>query len=109
MHVKHRRISAADCVDRFCIAEYGRGMATRLLPNRLAELRRAQGLTLETLSRTLGVAQSTVNRWERGQTGIPDRYKLDLAEIFAVSVPFLMGWEPNGNANDDPAKQRRTA
>lgn len=61
--------------------------------NRIAELRRARDMKLYDISYTLRVDPSTVSRWESGETTIPDPQKLKLAELFDVSVAYLMGWE----------------
>ncbi len=39
------------------------------------------------------VSERTVYRWEAGEVAIPDQKKLDLADLFGVSVIWLMGWE----------------
>jgi transcriptional regulator with XRE-family HTH domain len=82
-------------------------------PNRIVELRKAMGLS----ARQVGLrvqeisgqqaTERTVYRWERGETGIPDTQKLALADLFSVSVPWLMAWdEPNGN---DGERERSAA
>lgn len=70
--------------------------------NRLTELMQAAGLNKTQVAAQLGVGEVTVRRWQRGDTGIPDRQKLALADLFGVSVTWLMGWEdlPNGDGND---------
>lgn len=67
--------------------------------NRLKELRDSRGLSQPQLAAALApeVDPSTISRWETSDTGIPDWRKQQLAEFFAVSVAFLMGWDqPNG-------------
>lgn len=67
-------------------------------PNRLRGLRTGRGLSLASLAELVGVHESTVSRWESGESGIPDPRKQQLAEMFDVSVSYLMGWdEPNGD------------
>lgn len=67
-------------------------------PNRLRALRAARGINQDALAAELGVHESTVSRWESGESGIPDARKQQLAEFFNVSVSYLMGWdEPNGD------------
>jgi DNA-binding XRE family transcriptional regulator len=65
--------------------------------NRLGKLRRRQALSLEDVASARGVSRSTVHRWELGLVQIPDEHKLALADLFGVSVVFLMGQE-NRNA-----------
>lgn len=75
--------------------------------NRLRELRERAHLTLAELGEQIGVDASTISRWELQVSGIPDPRKQQLAEFFAVSVPYLMAWdEPNGNDDD---KERKAA
>lgn len=83
-------------------------MATGSSTNRVAKLRRMQTLRLQDVANELGVSATTVNRWERGEIGIPDHHKLSLARLFHVSVVFLMGWEDqdNGNGNGGQHKEK---
>lgn len=61
---------------------------------RIAMLRESAGMSQVELAAGLGVSsQQTIERWESGVTKeIPDKHKLAMAELFHVSVPFLMGW-----------------
>ena len=73
-------------------------------PNRIRELRTSRGLSLAVLAAELGVHESTVSRWESGESGVPDRQKVRLADFFDVSVPYLMGWDaPNGGNGERAA------
>jgi len=67
--------------------------------NRIEMLRQAAGMKPVDIASRLGVTERTAYRWERGEVQIPDAQKLALAELFEVTVSFLMGWpdEPNGN------------
>ena len=71
--------------------------------NRLSELRQAAGLTAREVGEKVGAVERTVYRWETGDTGIPDAKKLALADLFGVSVPWLMGWEDNGSTDGEQA------
>lgn len=65
--------------------------------NRIEMLRNQAELKRVDIASRLGVVEMTVMRWERGDTQIPDQQKLALAQMFNVSVPFLMNWpETNG-------------
>lgn len=58
---------------------------------RLKELREKQGLSQAQLGKKLGVGQSTVGMWENGKNK-PQNAKLEmLANIFSVSVDYLLG------------------
>lgn len=61
--------------------------------NRLKKLRLMQRLSLEDIAAARGVSRSTAHRWEQGEVQIPDSHKTALAELFGVSVTFLLGWE----------------
>lgn len=61
-------------------------------PNRLRELREAQGLRLEHLALEFDVSTKTIERWER--EGIPNLAKANkLAKHFSVSTAFLLRWD----------------
>ncbi|HET6867725.1 MAG TPA: helix-turn-helix transcriptional regulator [Solirubrobacteraceae bacterium] len=71
------------------------------MTNRIASLRRAAKLSQSALADKMGVTPRTVQRWECGETTIPDSRKLALATLFNCTVGFLMGWEqPNGNGDN---------
>ncbi len=72
--------------------------------NRLRKLREVQGIAPERIALTLGVSRHTYDRWETGQTSIKDHHKQGLAELFGVSIPYLMGWDEAGWAVTDPEK-----
>ncbi len=60
---------------------------------RICALRKAHGLTQETLGEQLGVSGQAVSKWEKG--GIPDTcFLLRLAEVFSVTTDELLGLEP---------------
>lgn len=67
--------------------------------NRITLLRNTQGLKPVDIASRLGVTERTAWRWERGEVQIPDDKKLALAELFGVTVGFLMGW-PEDNGDD---------
>lgn len=65
--------------------------------NRIRFFREAQDLSYADVTSRLRVTERTVRRWEAGQA-VPDKQKFALADLFGVSVVFLMGWEgDNGN------------
>lgn len=77
-----------------------------LNPNRLTALREAADLLPVDVASRLRVTERTVYRWERGESAIPDRHKLALAELFGVSVAWLMRWEDQGNGNGDGGQRQ---
>lgn len=61
--------------------------------NRIAPLRRENGMNQKELGEQLGVAQTTVSAWETGKTE-PDSSALGkMANLFHVSIGYLMGYE----------------
>jgi transcriptional regulator with XRE-family HTH domain len=62
------------------------------VPNRIRELREAKAFSRADLASALGVIESTVWRWERGESAPPDHHKLTLAAMFDVDPGYLMGW-----------------
>lgn len=63
-----------------------------LPPNRLREVREAHGLMRYDIAARFRVDQSTVGRWEKALSPVPDTVKLDLAELYGVTPAYLMGW-----------------
>lgn len=61
--------------------------------NRLAELRRSCEMSIAELAVLCDVGHRTIERWERGETGIPDEQKRVLCLHFSVSIEHLMGWD----------------
>ena len=79
---------------------------------KLAELRRRQGLSQEQLADALGVTRQSVSKWEGG-TAMPELAKLvALSELFDVSVDYLVKDyletpESAGESGEDPARAER--
>ena len=75
--------------------------------NRIGDLLRENDVSRRRVAKEIGVHPTTVGRWESGISPIPDFRKQQLAELFGVSVPYLMGWEngngDNGNGNGERA------
>ena len=58
----------------------------------IRSLRKARGLTLESLAETVGVSNATVSRWETGEIKNIRSDKLGpLADALGVSVDYLLG------------------
>lgn len=73
---------------------------------RLKEVRKSHGLTQREVAEQVGVNQNTYSYWENGKTRIDNLSLQRLAEIFDVSVDYLLGNDatytvasPNGNHN----------
>lgn len=61
---------------------------------RIAELRKAQGITQIQMAEALGVSQQTINSYEVARRRIPVSALPVLAELFRVSVDELLGSQP---------------
>ena len=71
-------------------------MDCRSVGNIIAKLRKQNGLTQSALAERLGVSDKAVSKWESGQ-GYPDITQFPvLAEIFGVSIDYLMLGEEKG-------------
>lgn len=82
---------------------------------RLRMLRERSGLTLDDVSKHVGVTKQTVQKYESGVVvSIPsDKIEL-LAKVYNVSPGYIMGWEtldktpaaPNGNGDNMAYRER---
>ncbi len=61
---------------------------------RVAQARKAQGLTQETLATELGVAQQTLAHYEVGRLRMPAAMLPTLARLLALPVEELLGVKP---------------
>ncbi len=72
------------------------------MSNRLKEIRKAKGLTLEMLAEKLGASKQTIHRYENGViANIPtDKIRM-LAQSLDVTPSALMGWDDGVYAYDN--------
>ena len=56
---------------------------------RIKELRKALGLTLERFGEALGVQKSAVSKWERGENSVPDQMFKSICREFDVNEEWL--------------------
>lgn len=61
--------------------------------NRIGQLRRECGLNQKELGEKLGVGQTTVSAWETGKNEPDSAAMGKMAELFQVSIGYLMGHE----------------
>ena len=73
-------------INRIKVAYPGLGLKIR-------KLRLIVNLTQETLAERLGISWMTVHRWERDERGIRYIILLQLADIFEVSISYLLTYE----------------
>ena len=59
--------------------------------NRLRECRLQSGLKQKQVADRIGVAPSIVSRWETGVTQISRKNLVKLAELYGVSIDYLLG------------------
>ena len=64
--------------------------------NRLKELRQEKKLSQKEIADLLEVSEKTISRWEKGENAIKSDKAQQLADIFGVSVGYLLGFN-----NDD--------
>ena len=70
--------------------------------NRLRECREKAGLSQKYVAITLGVKPPSVSNWERGKTEPTPDNMMKLADIYGVSVDYLLGRsEERADKNDN--------
>ena len=76
-------------------------MASGDMSNKIKELRKSKGLTLEEVGNMVGVGKSTVRKWETGIIANMKRDKIAaLSKALDTSPAYLMGWEEEQKKND---------
>jgi transcriptional regulator with XRE-family HTH domain len=64
------------------------------MAQRIKDLRKEKGLTLEQVADIVGVGKSTVRKWETGMIANMKRDKIaSLAQALGTTPEYLMGWE----------------
>lgn len=77
------------------------------LGQRIYDLRKAAGLTLEDVGTAVGVGKSTVRKWENGIIANMRRDKIKkLASALHTTPAYLMGWTDDPNACEDQEPQQ---
>lgn len=65
----------------------------KIFAERIKELREERKLTMSQLAKELGIRQSTISRWERGER-LPNLDAIiALAKFFKLSTDYLCGLE----------------
>lgn len=62
------------------------------MKNRLKQLRKEKGLTLDDIQSQTGIKRGTYNNYENGTTKPKLETWQKLADFFGVSVPYLQGY-----------------
>jgi repressor LexA len=72
------------------------------MAQRIRELRKEKGLTLEQVADIVGVGKSTVRKWETGMIANMKRDKIaSLAKALGTTPEYLMGWDKKENSPGD--------
>ncbi|MGI6264390.1 MAG: helix-turn-helix domain-containing protein [Acutalibacteraceae bacterium] len=73
----------------------------------IAQLRRAQGITQLELAEKMNYSDKAISKWERGES-LPDVTVLkDLADLFGVTVDYLITDEHEAAPAAEPVNRRR--
>lgn len=67
--------------------------------NRLKQLRKSKGMTQQELADLVGVAEKTVNRWEKYGFSSADKLQ-KLAGTFGVSISYLLDYDTDNTFSD---------
>ena len=60
---------------------------------RLKQLRKENGMTLEEVGNIIGVGRANIYKYEHGIiTNVPPDKVHQLADLFGVTRPYMMGW-----------------
>lgn len=60
--------------------------------NRLKELRKEKKLSQKEIAKEMSISEKTLSRWENGESQIKPEKAQQLADIFGVSVGYLLGY-----------------
>lgn len=75
---------------------------------KIKQIRKSKGMSLEQVGDIVGVGKSTVRKWETGDIANMRRDKIaKLAKALGVEPSYLMGWnkeEPNNEFTSDELK-----
>ena len=72
----------------------------------LKSIRKDNGMSQQVLADRLGVSRSTVAMWEIGGSEPDNQALLNMAELFSVTVDFLLGRQTVLMEDDPPAPDR---
>ena len=75
--------------DKMCVILYSKGGVSMTQGERVKEVRRTQGLTLEKFGDRLGVTKQTISRIENGVNALTDQMAKAICREFGVSESWL--------------------
>ena len=70
---------------------------------RLRSLREERGLSQASVAQTLGISQQYYSRYEKGETELPLRHFMALADLYGVEADYLLG--RTGFSSGAPTKE----
>lgn len=77
-------------------------MSEQSIAQRIKDLRRARGMTLEEVGNIVGVTKSTVRKWETGDIANMRRDKIAaLAQALGTTPDVIMGWPKQEKSADN--------
>lgn len=65
----------------------------KIFAERLKELRLGNGLSIDELSKEIGVGHSSISRWGNNQARIIAEQLVVIAKFFEISTAYLLGLE----------------
>lgn len=74
--------------------------------NKLKELRKQKGLTQTQVAQYIGISQNNYSYWENGKVKIDNDSLQKLADLFDVSVDYLLGREEKKPPENQEDKNR---
>lgn len=68
--------------------------------NRLKELRKSRKMKQAELADLIEVSSRTISYWEKGKREIASNKLGQLADLFGVSIPYLLGYDTDNTFSD---------
>ena len=110
LRLRKFQVPSLVCHPSFCYDDgtvYGKEFNIMTFGEKLQELRRKAGMSQDTLSEKLEVSRQAVSKWERDET-MPETEKVvRIAQLFGVSIDYLLLADPV-QENPQPQAQQRT-
>ena len=69
--------------------------------NRLRQLRKERGLTLEEMAKMMNSNRGSLSRYELGEVELKQEFAKQLADFFDVSVDYLLGYGDTKHSDID--------
>ena len=77
-----------------------------LFKNRLKEIRQSKGITVNKLSKAIGVKPATISYYENGKRYPSIKHLLALSDYFNVTIDYLCGKDILNNPTNITAEER---